>query len=99
MQVKILEDHQIEKVHQKTLEILENTGVNVPHEEILTKFEGCGATVDHKSNLVKIPSRLVMELISKAGTWILSKNNLNLNPSFFLVIILRECALILHICC
>jgi len=67
MRVKILEDHQIEKVHLKTLEILENTGVNVPHEEILTKFEGCGAIVDHKMNLVKIPPSLVMELISKAG--------------------------------
>ncbi len=67
MQVKILEDHQIEKVHLKTLEILENTGVYVPHEEILSKFEGCGAIVDHKSNLVKIPSSLVMEFISKAG--------------------------------
>jgi len=67
MQVKILEDHQIEKVHLKTLEILENTGVNVPHEEILSKFEGCGAIVDHKSNIVKIPSNLVMELVSKAG--------------------------------
>ncbi len=67
MQVKILEEHQIEKVHLKTLEILENTGVYVPHEEILSKFEGCGAFVDHKSNLVKIPSSLVMELISKAG--------------------------------
>ena len=67
MQVKILEDHQIEKIHQKTLEILENTGVYVPHEEILSKFEGCGAIVDHKSNIVKIPSSLVMELISKAG--------------------------------
>jgi len=67
MQVKILEDHQIEKVHLKTLEILEKTGVNVPHEEILSKFEGCGANVNHKSNLVKIPSNLVMELVSKAG--------------------------------
>ena len=67
MQVKILEDHQIEKIHLKTLKILENTGVNVPHAEILLKFEGCGAIVNHKSNLVKIPSNLVMELLSKAA--------------------------------
>ena len=67
MQVKILEDHQIERIHLKTLEILENTGVYVHHEEILSKFEGCGANVDHKSKLVKIPSNLVMEFISKAG--------------------------------
>jgi len=67
MQIKVLEDHQIEKVHLKTLDILENTGLNVPHEEILLKFEGYGAIVDHKSKLVKIPSSLVMELVSKAG--------------------------------
>jgi len=67
MQVKILEDHQIEKVHLKTLEILENTGVYVPHEEIVSKFESFGAIVDQKSNIVKIPSNLVMELVSKAG--------------------------------
>lgn len=67
MQVKILEDHQIEKIHLKTLEILENTGVYVPHEEVLSRFEKCGAIVDSSSNIVKIPSSLVMELISRAG--------------------------------
>jgi len=35
MQVKILEDHQIEKIHLKSLEILEKTGVSLPHEEML----------------------------------------------------------------
>ena len=54
MQVKILEDHQIEKRHLKTLEILENTGVYVPHEEILLKFEDFGAIVDSTNNIVKI---------------------------------------------
>ena len=38
MQVKILEDHQIEKIHLKSLEILEKSGVSLPHEEILLKF-------------------------------------------------------------
>ena len=67
MQVKILEDHQIEKIHLKSLEILEKTGVSVPHEEILSRFASCGAFVDNTNNLVKIPSSLVMELFSKAG--------------------------------
>ncbi len=67
MQVKILEDDQIEKIHLKSLEILENTGVNVPHEEILSRFVSFGANVDITSSIVKIPSDLVMELISKAG--------------------------------
>lgn len=67
MQVKILDDHQIEKIHLKTLEIIDNTGVYVPHEEILSKFESYGAIVDSSSKIVKIPSSLVMELVSKAG--------------------------------
>ena len=67
MQVKILEDHQVEKIHLKTLEILENTGVYVPHEEIISKFEDFGAIVDKKTNIVRIPSKLVNELVSKAG--------------------------------
>ena len=67
MHVKILEDHQIEKIHLKTLEILEKTGVSVPHAEILSKFEEYGAIVDSINNIVKIPSSLVMELVSKAG--------------------------------
>ena len=67
MQVKILEDHQIEKIHLKSLEILEKTGVSLPHEEILSRFASCGAIVDSTNNLVKIPSNLVTELVSKAG--------------------------------
>jgi trimethylamine--corrinoid protein Co-methyltransferase len=67
MQLKILEDYQIEKVHLNTLEILEKTGVYVPHEVILSKFEDFGANVDRVKNVVKLPSHLVMELISKVG--------------------------------
>ena len=67
MQVKILEDYQVEKIHLKTLEILENTGVYVPHEEVLSKFESFGAIVDSTNNIVKIPSNLVMEFVAKAG--------------------------------
>ena len=67
MQVKVLEDHQIEKIHEKSLEILENTGVHVPHEDILSKFESFGANIDTTNRLVKIPSNIVMESLSKAG--------------------------------
>ncbi|MFX0076038.1 MAG: trimethylamine methyltransferase family protein, partial [Candidatus Hermodarchaeota archaeon] len=67
MHVKILEDNQVEKIHHKTLEILENTGVYVPHDEILSKFEEFGANVDRVKYKVKIPSTLVMELVSKSG--------------------------------
>jgi trimethylamine--corrinoid protein Co-methyltransferase len=67
MFVKILDDEQIDKIHQKSLHILENIGVIVPHEEALVRFATFGANVDSKRSLVKIPSDLVMEFISKAG--------------------------------
>lgn len=67
MLVKILDDEQINKIHQKSLDILENIGVVVPHEEVLARFATFGANVDSKRSLVKIPSDLVMEFISKAG--------------------------------
>ena len=67
MQIKILEEYQIEKIHLKSLEILENTGIYVPHDEVLLKFEDMGANVDDTHNKVKIPSELVMELMSKTG--------------------------------
>ena len=67
MIVKVLTDQQINKIHQKSLEILETIGVNIPHSEILTRFAEKGAVVDLNKKLVKIPSELVMELLSKAG--------------------------------
>ena len=66
MQVKILNDSQIEKIHYKSLEILEKTGFYVPHDEILNRFKELGALVNYKSNIVKITPSLVNELISKA---------------------------------
>ena len=67
MIVKVLTDQQINKIHQKSLEILETIGVNIPHSEILTRFAEKGTVVDLNKKLVKIPSELVMELLSKAG--------------------------------
>ncbi len=67
MFVKVLDDEQIDKIHQKSLNILENIGVVVPHEEVLARFVSIGANIDSKRSLVKIPSDLVMESVSKAG--------------------------------
>lgn len=67
MIVKVLTDQLINKIHQKSLEILETIGVNIPHSEILTRFAEKGAAVDLNKKLVKIPSELVMELLSKTG--------------------------------
>lgn len=67
MFAKILTKQQIDHIHQASLTILERTGVIIPHEEMLSRFAKHGANVDIKERHVKIPSELVMELISKAG--------------------------------
>ncbi len=67
MFAKVLTKPQIDQIHQASLSILERTGVIIPHEEILAKFGKHGAVVNAKENHVKIPSELVMELVSKAG--------------------------------
>lgn len=66
MQVEILNNSQIEKIHQKSLEILEKTGFYVPHNEVLNRFKEVGALVDYKNRIVKTSPSLVNELISKA---------------------------------
>lgn len=66
MRVNILNGHQIQNIHEKSLEILEKVGISIPHKDILTFFDKEGADVDFKKNHIKIPEDLVMELLSKA---------------------------------
>ena len=83
MIVKVLTDQQINNIHLKSLEILETIGVNIPHNEILTRFVERGADVHLNKNLVKIPSELVKELLSKVGKkFTLYGRNLNKKAEF-----------------
>ncbi len=66
MHVEILNNSQIEKIHEKSLEILGNTGFIVPHDEVLDRFKEFGALVDFKKRLVKVSPSIVNELIGKA---------------------------------
>ncbi len=66
MKVEILDQSEIDDIHEKSLKILENVGINVPHEEILKRFNNIGAHVDFKRQLVKLPQSIVNELITKA---------------------------------
>ncbi len=67
MKVEILDQLEIDEIHENSLKILENVGISVPHEEILKRFNDKGANVDFKRQLVKLHENLVNELISKAG--------------------------------
>lgn len=64
---KVLDNDQIERVHEVSLEILERVGVVVPHDEVLGRFADAGAKVDKANQRVHIPADLVMKSIGQAG--------------------------------
>jgi trimethylamine--corrinoid protein Co-methyltransferase len=66
LNLNILTDDQVNKIHLGTLELLDQTGVFVEDEKALDYFESGGARVDRKSKMVQIPPHLVEESIRLA---------------------------------
>ncbi len=66
MQIKVLSDDELGKLHCATQTVLEETGVRFPSQKALTVFADAGADVDFTSQIVKIPSDLLMTALSKA---------------------------------
>lgn len=65
-QLKVINDYQIEQIHQATLEVLERTGVQVSHPLALELLHGAGARIDGER--ARIPSWLVADALHKAPT-------------------------------
>ena len=62
-QIRILSQDEIEKIHEKTLELLENPGIAVHSERALKLLEGGGAKIRWKEMRASIPEGLVKETI------------------------------------
>jgi trimethylamine--corrinoid protein Co-methyltransferase len=62
-QIRILSRDDIEKVHEKTLEMLANPGISVHSEKALRLLEEGGARVDLKEMRASIPEGLVRETV------------------------------------
>ncbi len=67
MKLAVLDDTQIGKLHDASLEILRDVGVQIPHADIRTRFHEAGASVDDDAALVKIPEALVERSLEQAG--------------------------------
>jgi len=67
MEIRVLTDKQIGQIHGASIKVLETVGVRVSHPEVLEKFRHAGAEVDESTESVKIPERLVMDSLEKAG--------------------------------
>jgi trimethylamine--corrinoid protein Co-methyltransferase len=65
MQLNVLSESQIARLHEASLHILEKVGVHVPHPEVRKRFEEAGAAVD--GDLVRIPGALVASSLAQAG--------------------------------
>ncbi len=62
--MSVLNEDQIERIHQATLELLERTGVQVTHPRALELLDGAGARVD--GDRVCIPAWMVEDAIRQA---------------------------------
>ena len=66
--LRLLNNEQIEKIHEKALVVLEKTGVKFDSKEALTILKENGAIVDFEQKIAKIPPKMVTEAIFMAPT-------------------------------
>ncbi len=65
--VKILSDREIQSIHDATLLILRDTGIMVHHDGALELLARAGARVDKDGRIARLPEKLVMDGIERAG--------------------------------
>ncbi len=65
--VRVLSDQEILSIHEAALVILRDTGVMVHHDETLKLLAENGAKVDSLNRIARMPERLVMDSVSRAG--------------------------------
>ena len=71
--LKLLNEEQLEKIFNASLEVLEKTGTVVKHKEALDMLDGAGAKVVDKEK-VKIPSNLVEEALKTVSSSVVISN-------------------------
>jgi trimethylamine--corrinoid protein Co-methyltransferase len=65
--VEALSEKEIEAIHAGTMQILRDTGVMVHHDEALELLRQAGAEVQQDRKIARLPERLIMESIERAG--------------------------------
>ena len=70
--LSVINDNQIQQIHQATLEVLERTGVQITHSRALELLDGAGARVD--GDRVRFPAWLVEDAIRKAPSRVVLGN-------------------------
>ena len=79
MEIRVLSESEVEKLHKKSLEVFETVGVKITHDETLALMNKAGARVDKASGIVKFPRELVEEMLSLAPS-VAQETGLNGKP-------------------
>jgi len=66
LKLTVLDDGDVNRIHDASLEILRTIGVRIPHAEMRRLFREAGAEVDETTEVVKIPERLVWQCLGSA---------------------------------
>jgi trimethylamine--corrinoid protein Co-methyltransferase len=66
LSLRVLSDGEIERVHEKTLEVLGKVGAKITHEGALRRLAQAGARVEEASGVVRFPREMVGELLALA---------------------------------
>lgn len=67
MEIRVLTQAQIDKIHDASLALLSAPGVRIPHPDVRQLFGEAGAEVDEETKVVKIPETLVTWALDEAG--------------------------------
>lgn len=63
--IDVMTPGEVEKIHHTSMKILQNMGLSVPNEEVLKMCETIGGVVDYEKQIVKIPQKVMEDLIEK----------------------------------
>jgi len=67
MNLTVLDNVQMDMLHQASLRILQDIGVHIPHPDVRNRFRDAGATVDESAAGVRIAEALVARCLGQAG--------------------------------
>lgn len=67
VRLQVLAEKEIEAIKDASLAILRDTGVMVHHEAMLRMLGRAGAKVDSEHKIARLPERLVIDSVAKAG--------------------------------
>ena len=67
MIASVLDDAQLQRLHEASLRILGEIGVEIPHADMLERFAAAGARVDREQRRVRIPPEVVERCLGEAG--------------------------------